>query len=67
MVGSNKNYLNMNLLVFIPEMEISKLNSMYNSLILYIARCVYGAQLGLEFSLLINTKLLFQEKIYTLE
>lgn len=45
-------------------MEISKLNSLYNSLILYIARCVYGAELGLEFSLLINTKLYYYKRKY---
>lgn len=66
MGGSNKNYLNLKLLVFIPEMEISELNSLYSlSLSCYIIQDVYnGAQLGLEFCLLIKTKPYYSKKNY---
>lgn len=50
MGGSNKKYLNMNLLVFIPEMEISELNRLYFlPHLIYYKMCIMGHSLDWNF------------------
>lgn len=66
---SNKKYLNLNLLVFIPEMEISELNSLYSlPHVIYIARYVkWGMAWTRIFCINKNKILFFKNKIYAME